>query len=133
MLDAILEVRIAVVYATFAVLLVFFPFWRFRALPAACSVRSASPTSLAVLASLVVALTVTPALCDAAALRSGDAQQATANRLWCAGLDVDMKPCWTDRTIPPSRSCGRGRFHYGWRGMLPFFGGTFLPDLGKAI
>ncbi|MGH9438247.1 MAG: efflux RND transporter permease subunit, partial [Terriglobia bacterium] len=62
-LDASIEVRSAVVYATFAVILIFFPVLTFSGVAG----RLFSPLGIAyiwaILLSLLVALTVTPALC----------------------------------------------------------------------
>jgi Cu/Ag efflux pump CusA len=62
-LDASMEVRSAVVYATFAVILVFFPVLNMSGVAG----RIFGPLGIAyiwaILASLIVALTVTPALC----------------------------------------------------------------------
>jgi CzcA family heavy metal efflux pump len=130
--DAILEVRGAVAYATFAVLLVFIPV---LALPGIAG-RLFGPLGityiLAVLASLVVALTVTPAL----------------SMMLLAG----RKPRGEEREPPLVRWSRR---HYeallrrigrhpllviataalvtlGGTALLPFFGGTFLPDLKEG-
>ena len=62
-LDASLEVRSAVVYATFLVILVFVPVLTMTGLQGKLFAPLAWSYILAVLASLVVALTVTPALC----------------------------------------------------------------------
>lgn len=63
MLEASLEVRSAVVYATVIVVLVFVPVFFLEGLPGAFFRPLALSYVLAVGASLVVALTVTPALC----------------------------------------------------------------------
>ena len=62
-LDASIEVRSAVVYATFAVILVFFPILTMSGLAGQLFSPLGIAYILAVLASLVVALTLTPALC----------------------------------------------------------------------
>jgi CzcA family heavy metal efflux pump len=62
-LDASIEVRSAVVYATFAVVLVFFPILAMSGLAGRLFAPLGIAYIMAVMVSLVVALTVTPALC----------------------------------------------------------------------
>jgi CzcA family heavy metal efflux pump len=63
MLHASIEVRSAVVYATFAVVLVFFPILSLTGVAGRLFTSLGAAYILAVLSSLIVALTVTPALC----------------------------------------------------------------------
>ena len=114
-LDASLEVRSAVVYATFAVILVFLPI---IALPGVAG-RLFAPLGLAyilaVLASLAVALTVTPAL--AMALLAGrEATSEDPPGRWCseavrwreASGRVTWVPCHSNIT-PPAATAFRRR------------------------
>ncbi len=63
MLHASIEVRSAVVYATFAVVLVFFPILSLTGVAGRLFTSLGAAYILAVLSSLIIALTVTPALC----------------------------------------------------------------------
>ncbi|MBN9506912.1 MAG: efflux RND transporter permease subunit [Altererythrobacter sp.] len=128
--DAVLEVRSAVVYATFAVILVFVPI---IALPGIAG-RLFAPLGIAyiiaVLASLVVALTVTPAL----------------SLLWLTGRAEEIAD-------PPVSNWSRGRYLHALERLidrprqlllaagaltllslaaLPFFGGGFIPELKEG-
>jgi CzcA family heavy metal efflux pump len=61
--DAVLEVRIPVVYATFVVVLILLPVLTLSGVEGRLFAPLAAAAILAILASLVVAVTVTPALC----------------------------------------------------------------------
>ncbi|MGJ5207336.1 efflux RND transporter permease subunit [Bradyrhizobium sp. HKCCYLR20261] len=129
--DAMLEVRGAVAYATFAVLLVFVPI---LALPGLAG-RLFGPLGiayiLAVLASLIIALTVTPAL----------------SMLLLAGRstrDIREPPLvrWSRRhyerllrrlsAFPKLVIAAALLVTLGGAGLVPFFGGTFLPELREG-
>ncbi len=129
-LDAALEVRTAVVYATFAVLLVFLPV---VALPGVAG-RLFAPLGLtyilAVLSSLAVALTVTPAL--SMVLLAGRRTQPQ---------DPPVVR-WTRDSYARllRRVAGRSRmvvaaavaFTLAACAALPFFGGGFIPELKEG-
>ncbi|MGJ4890764.1 efflux RND transporter permease subunit [Bradyrhizobium sp. HKCCYLRH3099] len=129
--DAMLEVRGAVAYATFAVLLVFVPI---LALPGLAG-RLFGPLGiayiLAVLASLIIALTVTPAL--SMILLAGSETR-----------DIREPPLvrWSRRhyerllrrlsAFPKLVIAAALLVTLGGAGMVPFFGGTFLPELREG-
>jgi CzcA family heavy metal efflux pump len=129
-LDACLEVRGAVVYATFAIILVVLPVVTLSGLAGRLFAPLGIAYALAVLASLLVTLTVIPAL--AMTLLTGE----------------HLKP-----SDPPVMRWSRERYQILLRGiaqqprsavaaaamltlagcaMVPFFGGSFLPELKEG-
>jgi CzcA family heavy metal efflux pump len=129
-LDACFEVRSAVVYATFAAILVFLPI---LALPGVAG-RLFAPLGLAymlaVLASLAVALTVTPAL--SMALLAGRPMQARDPPVirWTRGRyerllgDIARHP----RTV----MLAAATLTLAGCAALPLFGGGFIPELKEG-
>ncbi|WP_233385332.1 efflux RND transporter permease subunit [Methylobacterium sp. C25] len=130
-LDAILEVRVSVAYATFAVLLVFLPVIALTGVPGRLFGPLAIAYILAVLASLATALTVTPAL----------------SRLLLAGrktLPTRDPPVMRGARAIYTRLLSRIDRHPGimitgallttlaGAAAVPFFGGAFLPDLKEG-
>ena len=130
-IDAILEVRTAVAYATFAVLLVFLPVLVLSGIAGKLFAPLALAYILAVVASLAVALTVTPAL---------------SMMLLTGRREADMRD-------PPVMRWSRGGYTRLLQGInrapriviacgilvtlagaaaTPFFGSTFLPDLKEG-
>ena len=130
-LAAILEVRISVAYATFAVLLVFLPVLALTGVPGRLFGPLALAYILAVLASLAVALTVTPAL----------ARQLLAGRPNLAQRDPPVMRAARGLYV---RALGRLQAHprlvvaaslfatVAGFAVLPLFGGAFLPDLKEG-
>jgi len=129
-LDAAFEVRTAVVYATFAVLLVFLPI---VALPGIAG-RLFAPLGLAyilaVLASLAVALTVTPAL--AMALLAGRSAQPRDPPLvrWTRGGYVRLLQGVARRSRLVLAAAAA--FTLIGCAALPFFGSSFIPELQEG-
>ena len=129
--DAILEVRVSVAYATFAVLLVFLPVLALTGVPGRLFGPLAVAYILAVLASLVVALTVTPALARALlANRRGlptrdPPVMRAARRLYAGWLErIDRHPRLVLTAALAATLVGAA--------AVPFFGGAFLPDLKEG-
>ncbi|KQQ12749.1 acriflavin resistance protein [Methylobacterium sp. Leaf122] len=130
-LDAILEVRVSVAYATFAVLLVFLPVLALTGVPGRLFGPLALAYILAVLTSLAVALTVTPALA----------------RLLLAGrTNLPSREPPVSRRVRGVYISGLARLNRHPRLVfgtslaltlvaalpVPFFGGVFLPDLKEG-
>jgi CzcA family heavy metal efflux pump len=130
-LDAILEVRSSVVYATFAVVLVFLPILALSGVAGRLFAPLGIAYILAVLASLAVALTVTPAL--SMLLLTGSKRQERsdppvvywARRAYKSILGrIERLPTLVV-TIAIALTIAGGA-------MLPFFGATFVPDLREG-
>ncbi|MBD8908471.1 efflux RND transporter permease subunit [Methylorubrum zatmanii] len=129
--DAFLEVRVSVAYATFAVLLVFLPVLALTDVSGRLFGPLALAYILAVLTSLVVALTVTPAL--ARLLLAGRENLPVQDppvtrllrRLYTRGLTrLDRHPRLVIGASLVTMLAGGA--------LLPFFGGAFLPDLKEG-
>jgi len=129
-LDAAFEVRTAVVYATFAVLLVFLPIVALPGIAGRLFAPLAFAYILAVLSSLVVALTVTPAL--AMALLAGRRAQPRDPPVvrWTRGGYVRLLQGAAQR----SRLVLAAAVAFTVLGCaaLPFFGGSFIPELQEG-
>ena len=125
-LSASLEVRSAVVYATFIVVLVFVPVFFLSGLQGRLFAPMAQAYVLAVLASLGVALTVTPALAMILLPRAGETREPPLLKRLQAGYDWLLRKI--DQEFVLVGACavilvGAAIF------ALFDFGGKFLPEL----
>lgn len=131
-LDAFLEVRTAVAYATFAVLLVFFPVLALSGIAGRLFGPLGIAYIFAVIASLAVALTVTPAL----------SMLLLVGRTGGHHLHEPPAVRWSRRyyqallrrigRFPKLVMTAAAAVTIAGAAMLPFFGGTFLPDLREG-
>lgn len=129
-LDACLEVRGVVLYATLAVMLVVFPIIGLTGLAGKLFAPLGVAYALAVLASLVVTLTVVPAL--SAVLLTGEHLKS---------LDPPLMR-WSKRHYrtllhgiarhPRAAVLGAVMLTAAGGAMLPFFGGSFIPELNEG-
>ena len=128
-LDASLEVRSSVVYATFIVALVFMPVLMMSGVQGRLFAPLATSFILATLASLLVALTVTPALSLAMLSRIEPHSEPRYVR-WLK----DRHRAWLERVMGRSRLLliGCGALCLAALAMLPFFGGEFLPEFREG-
>ena len=128
--DASLEVRSAVVYATFAVILVFFPVLTMSGLAGRIFAPLGVAYIWAILASLVVALCVTPALCLLVlGNRDLPAQEPPVVRWLKRGyrrllLAVERAPSVVMAAVTVAILLGLT--------VLPFLAGSFLPHLREG-
>lgn len=128
--DACLEVRSAVVYATFAVVLVVIPVLALSDVAGALFAPLGVAYILAVLASLGVALTVTPAL--ATVLLAGGGLRAVEPPMirWCkAGYGPLLRGL---ARHPRALIAGAVALAGAAIATLPFFGASFVPELNEG-
>ncbi|MFO1207464.1 MAG: efflux RND transporter permease subunit [Burkholderiales bacterium] len=129
-LDASIEVRSSVVYATFIVALVFVPLLTLSGVAGKLFAPLGLAYILAILASLVVAMTLTPALCFLLLARAPLKAQDPPLVRW-------IKPRY-GRLLGrverhPARVMGSvGLVLATGLGILPFFSGEFLPALKEG-
>jgi len=128
-LEATLEVRSAVVYATFVVALVFLPVLTMSGIQGRFFTPLGIAFILANLASLVVALTVTPALCFALLSRSkphAEPGYLQTLKSWHSHLLLKVSS-WPKTIIAVTLVLFAASL-----AALPFFGGEFLPDFREG-
>ncbi len=128
--DASIEVRGAVVYATFIVALVFLPVLAMSGIQGRLFAPLALTYILAVMASLVVALTVTPALSylllPKALEKAGEPRYVAALKSGYGGLLEDLSG------HPRLVILGALVLVILTAAALPFLGGSFLPELREG-
>jgi len=123
-LDASLEVRSAVVYASFIVALVFLPVLTLTGLQGRFFAPLGIAFILAILASLAVALTVTPALCLALLARAGPHEEPK----YLLRLKSLHRRALEKVSRRPLPVMGSAVFLVvAALAALPYFGGEFLP------
>ncbi|WP_020176850.1 efflux RND transporter permease subunit [Methyloferula stellata] len=133
-LDASLEVRSAVVYATFIVMLVFIPVLTLPGIAGRFFAPLALAYILALVASLIIALTVTPALCMMLLTGKTGSQQDVERPpplvRWIRGpyesllAKIAKHPTAVISAATAFTICGSG--------LLPFFGSAFLPEFKEG-
>jgi CzcA family heavy metal efflux pump len=128
--DACLEVRGAVVYATFAVLFVVLPIITLSGLAGRLFAPLGIAYALAVLASLLVTLTITPAL----AMMFLTAEHVKpADPLVMRWSKERYRRLLHDMAQHPNWAVGMAVFlTLAGCAMLPFFGGSFIPELKES-
>lgn len=129
-LEASIEVRSAVVYATFAVVLVFLPILTMSGVAGRLFAPLGIAYILAILASLVVALTLTPALSLLLLGRRELKEEEPPVARWLKGRYLRL----IERVDQRPRAVLIGVVGLTLAGLapLPFFGGSFLPELKEG-
>ena len=128
-LGASLEVRSAVVYATFMVALVFLPVLAMSGVQGRLFAPLASAFILATLASLAVALTLTPALCYVLLSRA----RPHSEPRYIAWLKLQHRRLLGFLSQGPKLTIACAAMLFAAAvAVLPFFGGEFLPELREG-
>jgi len=128
-LDASLEVRSAVVYATFVVTVVFLPVLTMSGLQGRFFAPLGVAFILSVLASLGVALTVTPAMC-LVFLKNAKAHEEPAWVRWLKSLHREW--CLFFAGWPKATILGALALVAGACVLMKGFGGALLPDFREG-
>ncbi|OYW05563.1 MAG: CusA/CzcA family heavy metal efflux RND transporter [Acidobacteria bacterium 37-71-11] len=128
--DASIEVRSAVVYATFAVVLVFVPILTMSGVAGRLFAPLGMAYILAILASLVVALTVTPALCSLLLREDRLPEGEPPVVVWLRARYVPLLV--RVERHPRVVITAVAVLTVGGLAMLPFFGGGFVPQLKEG-
>jgi CzcA family heavy metal efflux pump len=129
-LEASLEVRSSVVYATFVVALVFLPVLTLTGVQGALFRPLGLAYILAILASLVVALTVTPALTLLLLGRRGHHARESPALAWLKARYAGVLDRLADR--PATVGVVAAGVCLAAAATLPFFGATFLPEFREG-
>ncbi len=133
-LDASLEVRSAVVYATFIVMLVFIPVLTLPGIAGRFFAPLALAYILALVASLIIALTVTPALCMMLLTkRTGareEAERPPPMVRWIRGPYESLLAKIARH--PTAVILAATAFTIYGSALLPFFGSAFLPEFKEG-
>jgi CzcA family heavy metal efflux pump len=129
-LEASLEVRSAVVYATLVVVLVFLPVLAMTGLQGRLFAPLGLAYVLAILASLVVALTLTPALSCLLLARPGAAPAEPPLVRWLKARYAALLGTVFRRPAP--LVAGAAALCAASAALIPIFGATFLPELREG-
>jgi CzcA family heavy metal efflux pump len=129
-LDASIEVRSAVVYATLAVILVFVPILTMTGVAGRLFAPLGLAYVLAILASLAVALTVTPAMCALLLIHHEGSRAEPPLLRW---LKLRYRPVllWVEER-PLVVMVGVALLTLAALATVPFLGGSFVPELKEG-
>jgi CzcA family heavy metal efflux pump len=128
--DASIEVRSAVVYATFAVVLVFIPILTISGVAGRIFEPLGLAYILAILASLIVALTVTPALCLLLLGRPGLPEKESLIMSWLR--ERYRTNLYRVEKRPKAVIAVTTIFIIVLLGTIPFLSGDYLPELKEG-